>query len=177
MAITFIRGVTLPLIFPCAIFVSTSVNAAVSHLHNGNQDQGTATIARETDPESTNAPRFTEYRGVRLGMNAEDARQKLGKSKGNDKTQDLFVFSDSESAQVFYDEQQKVFAISIDFKGKGNSPAPIDILGQDITAKADGSMYRMQQYADRGYWVSYNRTAGESPIITVTMQRVAVKKQ
>jgi len=70
-----------------------------------------------------------------------------------------------------------VFAISIDFKGKGNSPAPIDILGQDITAKADGSMYRMQQYADRGYWVSYNRTAGESPIITVTMQRVAVKKQ
>ena len=140
----------------------------------GNIASAKTSIAVKASP----GPKFTEYRGVSLGMSAEDARQKLGKPKDKDKTQDLFVFSDNESAQVFYDAQQKVYAISIDYAGKDSAaPAPIDILGQDVAAKMDGSIYQLQQYWEVGYWVSYNRTAGKSPIITVTMQRITRPKE
>ncbi len=122
-------------------------------------------------------PKFTEYKGVRIGMSADEARQKLGKAKDKDKTQDLYVFSENESAAVFYDNKQVVYAISIDYTGKDAAPPPIEILGQDVTPKADGSVYQMQQYADAGYWVSYNRTAGDSPVVTVTMQRLSGSNQ
>lgn len=127
-----------------------------------------------TRPEQKfRGPKFTGYKGVHIGMSADEARQKLGRAKVKDKTQDLYVFSDNESAQVFYDDKQQVYAISVDYTGKDSSaPAPVDILGQDVTPKANGSIYQMQQYADVGYWVSYNRTAGESPVVTVTMQRI-----
>jgi len=29
------------------------------------------------------------------------------------------------------------------------------------------------RYPKAGYWVSYNRTAGNSPMITITMQAIA----
>jgi hypothetical protein len=125
--------------------------------------------ARSND--SLRGPKFSEYKGVRIGMSADEVRQKLGKSRDKDKKQDLYVFSDNESAQVFYDDKQLVYAISVDYTGKA-APAPEDILGQDVTPKADGSIYQMQQYVDAGYWVSYNRTAGGSPVVTVTMQRL-----
>ena len=176
MARTFIKISRVRLIVACAIFIPIFWNAAVSYGHDCNQDPTTATIASTKSVESVkaNRPKFSEYRGVTIGMSADDARQKLGKPTGKSETQDFFVFSNNESAQIFYDDRQKVFAISIDFNGKGNAaPGPIDILGRDIKAKPDGSMYLMQQYADVGYWVSYNRTAGDSPLITVTMQRIA----
>jgi hypothetical protein len=127
--------------------------------------------------DSLRGPKFSEYKGVRIGMSADEARQKLGKARAKDKTQDLYVFSDNESAQVFYDDKQLVYAISVDYTGKEAAPAPVDILGQDVTPKADGSIYQMQQYADAGYWVSYNRTAGNPPVVSVTMQRIAGSKQ
>jgi hypothetical protein len=124
------------------------------------------------------APAYKEYRGVRIGMSAEEAREKLGKPKDKDKTQDLYVFSDKEAVQVFYDAQQKVYAVSVNYMGKeSGAPAPTDILGQDVEAKADGSIYRMQRYPEAGFWVSYNRTSGDSPLTTVTMQKMASSKQ
>ena len=138
-------------------------------------NQSFTSAARAND--ASHSPKFSEYKGVRIGMSAEEARQKLGKAKDKDKTQDLYVFSENESAAVFYDSKQMVYAISIDYTGKDPAPAPIDILGQDVAPKADGSIYQMQQYADAGYWVSYNRTAGGSPVVTVTIQRLSGSTQ
>ncbi len=119
------------------------------------------------------APAFTEYRGARIGMTATEVREKLGKPRSKDKTQDLFVFDENESAQIFYDAQEKVYAISIDFTGKNNdAPTAKDVLGEDITAKADGSLYQMKQFQDAGYWLSYNRTSGDEPQVTITMQKI-----
>ena len=123
--------------------------------------------------DQTSAPAFTEYRGARIGMTATEIREKLGKPKSKDKSQDLYVFGENESAQIFYDDQGKVYAISIDYTGKNNdAPVPKEVLGEDITAKADGSMYRMKQYQDAGYWLSYNRTSGDEPQVTITMQKI-----
>jgi hypothetical protein len=46
------------------------------------------------------------------------------------------------------------------------------VLGVELQAKPDGSMYELKRYPDAGYWVSYNRTAGDKPIVTITMQKI-----
>jgi hypothetical protein len=88
------------------------------------------------------------------------------------KLQDFFVFSDNESAEVFYDSEGKVKAISIDYMGKGsNPPTALEVLGEDIQAKPNGSMYELKRYPSAAYWVAYNRTAGDNPTVTITMQK------
>jgi hypothetical protein len=65
-----------------------------------------------------------------------------------------------------------VIAISVDyFGGDAKAPSPSEVLGEELKAKPDGSIYQLKRYPDAGYWVSYNRTAGEKPIITITMQK------
>jgi len=54
----------------------------------------------------------------------------------------------------------------------GNAPDAKSVLGEDVEAKADGSMYKLVRYPEAGYWVSYSRTAGNSPLVIVTMQKI-----
>jgi hypothetical protein len=118
-------------------------------------------------------PAFTAYRGVAIGMTMDDVRHKLDHLKAKGTVQDVFVFSDAESAQVFYDKDGKVTAVSVDYFGKNNNPpTPREVLGEDLQAKPDGSMYELKQYPSAGYWVAYNRTAGPDPRVTITMQKM-----
>ncbi|HWF87870.1 MAG TPA: hypothetical protein VN659_03520 [Pyrinomonadaceae bacterium] len=119
-----------------------------------------------------NAPLYNDYRGVTIGMTADEVRSKLNNIKKGDR-QDLLTFSEHESAQIYYDDKGKVTAISIDYIGDNSgAPTPESVLGTSITAKPDGSMYQLNRYSDAGYWVSYNRTAGDKPIVTITMQKM-----
>ena len=121
--------------------------------------------------EKANVPLFTDYRGVKIGMSADDVRSKLNDIKKGDH-QDYLVLADQESAQIYYDNEGKVTAISIDYFDNGKAPAPDAVLGTALQAKADGSMYQLNRYPEAGYWVSYNRTAGDKPIITITIQKM-----
>jgi hypothetical protein len=106
-------------------------------------------------------------------MSADEVRDKLGHLKEKSERQDFFIFSEAESAQVYYDAQGKVTAISVNYIGDDSSaPKPAAVLGEEIQAKPDGSMYELKRYPAAGYWVAYNRTAGKNPIITVTMQKI-----
>ena len=116
---------------------------------------------------------FKEYRGVQLGMMADEVRKKLGAPKDKGDEQDFFVFGDSETAQIVYDQAHKVVTISADFLSAGASvPTAKQVFGSDVEAKADGSVYRMVRFPKAGYWVSYNRTSGASPLTTVTLQKI-----
>lgn len=116
-------------------------------------------------------PLYVEYKGVRIGMDAVDVRKKLGTPTDKGDLQDFYVFSDSESAQVFY-LKGKVNALSVNYVGEKNAPLPKIVLGTDIEPRADGGMHKLVRYPDAGYWVSYNRTGGDDPLITVTMQKI-----
>ena len=103
-------------------------------------------------------------------------RKKLGSPANKGDEQDFYVFSDSkETAQVLYDKSTgKVTAISIDFmNGAREVITPQQVFGADFDAKPDGSKYKLVRYPKAGYWVSYSRTAGDTPIITVTIQQIA----
>jgi hypothetical protein len=168
----FIKGSTLFLSVTGAFLFACIVGPSVSVQSNQEPPTTPVSTRKTVGSAKINSPKFTEYRGVRIGMNADEARKKLGNPKEKTKNQDFFIFSDNESAQIFYDEQQKIYAISIDFKGKQSAPTPPEIFGQEIMAKPDGSIYHMQQYVEVGFWLAYNRMAGDSPLITVTMQRI-----
>ena len=143
---------------------------------NGSEIAGNeapAAVNNEKAAPAAATPVFTNYKGVTIGMSADGVRQKLDHLKEKGEAQDFFVFSDDESAQVFYDAEGKVMAVSLNYVGtKSGAPDAKAVLGEEIEAKADGSMYKLVRYPEAGYWVSYNRTAGDSPIITVTMRKM-----
>lgn len=118
-------------------------------------------------------PRYTEYRGVRLGMTAEQVRQKLGTPKETAERDDFFVFSDAESAQVFYDVKHVVTAVSANYLGeRSGAPTPEKVFGSPAEVRPDGSIYRMVRYTQAGYFVVYSRTPGDAPLVMVTMQKI-----
>jgi outer membrane protein assembly factor BamE (lipoprotein component of BamABCDE complex) len=118
-------------------------------------------------------PRYTEYRGVRLGMTAEQVTQKLGAPKETGDRQDFYVFSEYESAQVFYDAQHVVTAVSANYLGEqSGAPTPEKVFGSPAEVKPDGSIYKMVRYTQAGYFVVYSRTPGDAPLVMITMQKI-----
>lgn len=126
--------------------------------------------AKEAKPAIV--PVFKEYRGVAIGMTADDVRGKLRdylKSKSD--AEDLFIVN-GEIATVYYQDGH-VTAVSVDFPAKdAKAPAAKEVLGEEVQAKADGSMYSLVRYPEAGYWVAYSRTGGDSPLVTVTIQKM-----
>jgi len=120
------------------------------------------------------APAFQEYRGVQLGMTAADVRKKLGDPKDKSAEQDFFIFNDTETAQFVYDKAtQKVIAISADFMSPNTTaPSAKDVFGAEVEAKPDGSCHKLVRFPKAGYWLSYNRTGGADPVITITLQKL-----
>src|ERR1700737_4967012 len=55
---------------------------------------------------------FNEYRGIQLGMLADDVRKKLGSPKDKGDEQDFYIFDETETAQIVYDKTHKVITIS-----------------------------------------------------------------
>jgi hypothetical protein len=119
-------------------------------------------------------PVYREYRGVQIGMTAAEARQKLGTPSVSNERQDFFVFSSAESAQVFYDAQKRVMAVSVNYLGEGaGAPTAEKVFGTPAETRPDGSAYRMVRYQHAGYFVVYTRTAGNAPpLVTVTMRKI-----
>lgn len=116
---------------------------------------------------------FNAYRGVQLGMTAEEVRKKLGEPKDKGTEQDFFVFNETETAQIVYDKSQKVVTISADFLTQGPEVLTAkQVFGADVDPKSDGSVYKLVRFPKAGYWVSFNRTSGASPMTTVTLQKI-----
>lgn len=63
-------------------------------------------------------------------------------------------------------------AIIATYIGKdGGAPPPASVLGTEIKAKPDGSLYKMVTYPGADYWIAYSRTAGDSPLVMITIQK------
>ncbi len=125
-------------------------------------------------PAPDDEPIFLEYRGIQIGWVADEVRKKLGNPADKGDEQDFFVFGEKETCQILYDKAtKKVTAISVDFmNGSQTVITPVQVFGSDFEGKPDGSKYKLVRYPKAGYWVSYSRTAGDTPIITVTMQKM-----
>lgn len=120
-------------------------------------------------------PVFAAYRGVQIGMPADEARKKLGHLKEKDKSdaQDFFILSDNETAQILYDADKKVKTVSVDFMpGATDVPLAKAVVGADVAPRPDGSVFMLVRYPKAGYWVSYSKTAGNEATVSVTIQKI-----
>jgi hypothetical protein len=133
-----------------------------------------AQTVQKTPTAKSDEPIFLDYRGVKIGWLADEVRKKLGSPANKGDEQDFYVFNEKEQCQIFYDKAtKKVTAISVDFmNGASQVITPQQVFGEDIEAKSDGSKSRLVRYPKAGFWVSYNRTAGDTPMVTVTIQQM-----
>lgn len=115
-------------------------------------------------------PIYKEYRGVRLNMPMAEARAKLGSAVFRSDELDYFVFSENETAQIAYNAQHNVATISVDYLGGIGAPDFMTVVGTTLLGRPDGSSYRMIEYSSEGYWVSYNKSAGQVTTVTITLQ-------
>jgi hypothetical protein len=153
---------------PTLLFAAASLLLVLS---SANAQVRRSASGATANPEDA-SPSFNEYRGVQLGMVTEDVRKKLGAPKDKGEEQDFYVFNETETAQIVYDKTHKVITISADFINTNTSPSAKQVFGADVEAKADGSVYKMVRYTKAGYWLSYNRTSGASPLISITLQKI-----
>jgi hypothetical protein len=143
-----------------------AISFMIAGVSQAQTTQKRTALALEEDPV------FHEYRGVKIGWIADEVRKKLGDPANKGEEQDFYIFGEKETAQFLYDKGQ-VTAISVDFmNGAKEVITPQQVFGADIEAKPDGSKYKLVRYPKAGYWVSYSRTAGDTPIVTVTIQRL-----
>lgn len=113
------------------------------------------------------------YKGITLGMSAEEVRTKLGEPKDKSDPQDLFVFSEDESAQFIYGADKKISAIMITFSGKlDGAPTTKEVFGEEVAARADGGVSKMVRYEKAGYWIAYNKIVGDQSVISIAMQKL-----
>ncbi len=124
-------------------------------------------------PTPGDKPAYSSYKGVAIGMTMDEARAKLGSPKDKSDEQDSFVFSDNESAQVYYNATKMVNAVMITYSGKIDAaPTAKAVFGEDADAKPDGGIFKMVRYPKAGFWISYNKTAGKDPLIIVAIQKM-----
>jgi hypothetical protein len=105
---TSLRIVTRPNVFTFAAFLATillGIAAPAARAQGGDK--------------KADKPLYVEYKGIRIGMSADDVRKKLGAPKDKSEAEDFFMFSDKETAQVFYDKG-KVMAVSVNYRGDGS---------------------------------------------------------
>ena len=132
------------------------------------------TTRRAPSVAPDDSPVFQEYKGVQIGWLADDVRKKLGVPADKGDEQDFYVFGEKETAQILYDKAtHKVTAISVDFmNGASDVITPQQVFGSDFETKPDGSKHKLVRYPKAGYWVSYSRTAGDTPIVTIQIQKM-----
>jgi hypothetical protein len=130
--------------------------------------------ARNTKSHSeVQQPVYREYRGVRLNMTMDEARAKIGEAVLKSDELDYFVFSTNETAQIAYNAAHRVMTISVDYVGGVGAPDYMSVVGTRILDRPDGSSYKMVEYQAEGFWVSYNKSAGTVPMVTITLQLLA----
>ncbi len=106
-------------------------------------------------------------------MKADEVRKSLGDPKDKSDAEDFYLFGESQSMQILYDGTRSVTAISVTiFKDLAKAPTAKDVVGEDVPPNAEGTIFKTVRFPNAGFWVSYSKTGGDSPTISITIQKI-----
>ncbi len=158
-----------------ALVIGILAISAFSVALQGTADAPKRIVALAPTPEPSEI-QFRSYRGVSIGMSAEQARQKLGTPKERSNSGDYYVLSPGESVQLIFEKDLSIKSLTVNYTGDLKSaPSPKDVFGVDVKKEADGSITKMMSFPKDGYWASFVRTGGKETMIVVTLQKLAVQ--
>lgn len=129
---------------------------------------------RTNNDKQIDRPVWQGYHDITIGAPTTLVREKLGNPKSEDAESLFYMISDLETAQFLLDTDGKVKAISVVYDAAHTSPPAFsDVFGKSVVAepREDGSIFKMVRYEDLGYWISFNRMAGEKAMVIVLMQK------
>lgn len=167
-----ISTINLSAAFAIALFLLLFVFSVTA---TGQAQAKQVKTSQAASPKASNLPSWQGYKEIKIGTTADEVRAKLGKATAEDKEGFFYTFSDTESAQIVLDGEQKVRLIAVMYsKDHPTQPKFVDVFGKTEHAepKPDGAIYKMIRYTDAGYWVAYNRLGGETALVTVTIQKL-----
>lgn len=140
---------------------------------NNGVDLASRGAAAAPTPSAGEKKGFNDYKGITIGLATAEVRTKLGPPKDKADDMDLYIFSDNESAQFYYGPTRIVTAMMITYTGDlKNAPTAKDVFGEDVPAKSDGSIFKMERYPKAGYWISYNRSGGADTVVSIAFQKM-----
>jgi hypothetical protein len=148
------------------------MSALVVGVWSSNAQSQKSRAAVSAAPAVIQQPLYTEYKGVRLGMTAEQVRTKLGSPTFMDRELGYFVLSATETAQIGFDAAGKVKVISVDYQNGIGAPEPAAVVGGELETRENGTLYKVVYYESLGFQVSYGRTAGPVLIVSITIQKM-----
>lgn len=125
--------------------------------------------------KSAATPVLDGYKNVKIGMTSAQVVEKLGKPESEDAQGLYYSFGENETAQFILDSNKNVRTIVVMFMPEHPNPMKFeDVFGKDAAAEpaADGKVYKLVRYPEAGYWIAYNRMAGEKAMITLTIQKM-----
>jgi hypothetical protein len=155
-----------------AVLIMFVMSTLLVLVWGANAQAQTARAAVNAAPAVVQQPLYTEYKGLHLGMTAQDVRTKLGEPAFKDNEMDYYSFSDTETAQIVYDAERKVKMISVDYLNGVGAPDYKAVVGAELEMMPSGSLLRVVRYESQHFWVSYSRTSGPVIIVTVTIQKI-----
>jgi hypothetical protein len=129
------------------------------------------TLKKAGGANQVGQPLLRDYKGVTVGMTADQVHAKLGAPKEASPGQDFYSPSDGELLQVLYDRAQKVKLVAVTYVGETAAPTSRQVFGEEVAAAADGAINKLVHYPAAGLSVSYYRTGGTDPLVTVTIQK------
>ena len=89
-------------------------------------------VFAQTEPSQL-APAISSLKGVSVGMTKAEVKDVLGKPKMSDKTSMNYTFSKTETAQIGFNEKEKVRTIAVIYqKGDETDPSFSDIFSHDV---------------------------------------------
>ena len=166
---------------PGALLLGVLVLAAASAVNAQTGANPNVAVADKTQPQATvkqaePAPVMNDLKGITIGMNMDDVKQKLGKPERSDDAGMYFELSNGEMMQLRFDADKHVSLAAVTYVGKdAAAPQAADVFGADVTVVPNdkGVIYKMVRYPSAGYWMAYSRiTVDGGPMTTVTMQKI-----
>jgi hypothetical protein len=111
-----------------------------------------------------------DYRGVKLGMKAEEVRAAMGKAELSQPDKDRFVIKGDDRLTVYYDNGA-VKAIHLYIVDPKNAPAWADVVGDAEIIEMEGGAKRARRdVPQEGFWVSMYQSK-DGAMTTVTISR------